>query len=248
MILERSTHPGWLSNAYLVRDGGSGVVIVDSGAPLAPLIEAIERHRLKLAAVLTTHRHPDHVAGHAEIRQRTGAPVFAFRTEVEHVRGALALEDDEERRFGDLRVRVVHLPGHTGGHVGYLIEEVGLFSGDCLFAGSMGSTMGPTSGGFQAARRSIVERILPLPDSTPVHPGHAGPSTVGHERRCNPFIRVMTALDPEGEQRCLALGRPARLVVLARDFDGATKAWVRYDENGRDVIVPGNRIEILHEN
>jgi hydroxyacylglutathione hydrolase len=243
MILERSMDPGWLSNAYLVgdRDGGTAVVI-DSGAPLPPLVRAMERHRLELAAILTTHRHPDHVQGHAELKRLTGAPVYALAAETPHIPSALALDPDGEVSWGGLTIRVVPLPGHTAGHAGYLLEEVGLFTGDCLFAGSLGGTVGSGASGFEDARRAVF-RILSLPDTTRIHPGHAGPTSVGAERSGNPFIRVLTGRDPEGEGRCTALGRPGRLVVLARDYDGGTKAWVRFDD-GADALVPGSRVAL----
>jgi len=241
MILERSMDPGWLSNAYLVgdRDGGTAV-IVDSGAPMRPLFKAIERHRLELAAILTTHRHADHVQGHAELRRRTGAPVYALAPETPHVPSALPLEPEGEGSWGGLTVRVVPLPGHTAGHAGYLLEDVGLFTGDCLFAGSLGGTVGAGASGFEDARRAVF-RILALPDETRIHPGHAGPTSVGLERAGNPFIRVLTGRDAEGDGRWTALGRPGRLVVLARDYDGGTKAWVRFDD-GTDALVPGSRV------
>ncbi len=233
--------PGWLSNAYLVgdREGGSALVI-DSGAPLGPLFEALARRRLQLAAVLTTHRHVDHVQGHLELVRATGAPVFALRPETPHVPGSAPLEAEEERDWGGLRVRAVSLPGHTEGHAGYLIEGAGLFTGDCLFAGSLGGTVGPGASGFAEARRA-VGRILDLPDPTPIHPGHSGPTTVGTERAGNPFLRVLSGRDPEGQGRCVALGRTGRLVVLARDYDGGTKAWIRFDD-GQDALVPGSRV------
>ncbi len=235
--------PGWLSNAYLVGDRPGGTaVVVDSGAPLRPLLEAIDRHRLSPAAILTTHRHLDHVQGHAELARRTGAPIFALAREVPYVTGALPLEPEEERRFGGLRARAVPLPGHTAGHAGYLIEGVGLFTGDCLFAGSLGGTVAPGNSGFADAR-GAVDHILSLPDDTPVHPGHSGSTTVGAERAHNPFIRVLLGLEPEGRGRCRALDEDARLIVLATDYDGGTKAWVRFAD-GRDALVPGSRVEV----
>lgn len=232
---------GWLSNAYLVgdREGGSAVV-VDTGAPLAPLLATLDRFHLKLKAILTTHRHLDHVQGHADLSRKTGAPVHALRPEAPHVPGSLPLDPEEEHAWGEIRVRAVALPGHTEGHAGYLIEGVGLFTGDCLFQGSLGGTVGQGASGFEDARRA-VERILALPDETPIHPGHAGPTTVGAEREGNPFLRVLSGRAAEGNGRCIALGLPARLVVLARDYDGGTKAWVRFDD-GLDALVPGSRV------
>src|SRR5207249_4233226 len=233
---------GGMSNAHLVGDPRGGrAVLVGSGAPLEPLLGAIERHGLTAAAILTTHRHIDHVQGHAELTRRTGAPIFALAPEAPHVARALPLEFEEERAFGGLRVRAVPLLGHTSGHAGYLIDGAGLFTGDCLFAGSLGGTVAPGNSGFEDARRA-VDRILSLPDETPVHPGHSGPTTVGAERTRNPFIRVMLGLEPEGRGRCRALGQEARLIVLATDYDRGTKAWVRFAD-GRDALVPGSRVE-----
>lgn len=244
MILERSEDPGWLSNAYLVGEGGEAIVI-DTGAPLGPILGALERHGRRLAAILCTHRHGDHTGGNDDLVRRTGAAVLALRLEAPYIRGAQPLDDGEARTWGALEVQVVHLPGHTTGHAGYLVSGAGLFTGDCLFAGSLGGTVGAAASGFEDARRAVLERILALPDDTPIHPGHAGPTTVGRERDSNPFIRVMLGRDPEGSGRCRALGRPARLVVLARDYDGGTKAWVRFDDDGRDALVPGSRVEVL---
>lgn len=245
VFLMHSTHPGWISNAYLVADRERGTAIaVDSGAPLGPVFDALETHGLRLAAVLTTHRHADHVAGHPEIVRRTGATVYALRGEADSVPGAIALEDGERREWDGIRVTTMALPGHTVHHAGFLIEDVGLFSGDCLFAGSVGGCSNPAAAPFDALRGSIVERILTLPDDTPVYPGHAGATTVGRERTTNPFVRVMTGLDAPGTTPCAALGRAARLIVLARDYDGTTKAWVRFQDAGTDLILDGRRVEI----
>jgi len=244
MILERSMDSGWLSNAYLVGDGDGGAAIaIDSGAPLEPLFRTLEQHRLTLKAILTTHRHFDHAGGNAELQRRTGAPIFALDAEAPHIEGAESLKGGETRSWGRLRVRVVPLPGHTAGQAGFLVEGVGLFTGDCLFAGSLGGTVGPASTGFEDARRAVLEGILTLPDDTVLHPGHCEATTVGRERAENPFIRVMTGLVPEGDGRCTAIGLPARVIVSARDYDGGTKVWVRF-ENGRDALVPGSRVRM----
>ncbi len=103
--------------------------------------------------------------------------------------------------------------------------------------------MGPASSGFADARRA-VERILELPDDTTIYPGHAGATTVGREKAESPLVRVMIGADPEGDRRCTALGRPGRLIALADDYDGGTKGWVRFDDDGSEAIVPGSRLEI----
>lgn len=245
MIVVHSTHPGWLSNAYLIapRDGGDAVV-VDSGAPLGPIFETIVARGLRLRAVLTTHRHPDHVAGHPEIRRRTGAAILAIEGESEFVEGADPVRDGQELVWDGLAARALLLPGHTRFHAGFLVAGVGLFTGDFLFAGSFGSTFRAGPNGFEAARRALFDRVLGLPDETALYPGHGAATTVGRERTSNPFLRVLTGLDPEGTGPCRVRERNARLIVLARQFDGRTKAWVRFDDDGTDVVLPGREIEI----
>ena len=84
--------------------------------------------------------------------------------------------------------------------------------------------------------------FLELPPDTVIYPGHADPTSVGREWESNAFIRVWRGLDGEGSEPCVALGAPATLVLLGEDYDGGTKAWVRW-EDGSDDIVPGSRVE-----
>ena len=237
-----SQDPRWLSNAWLVWDAAHGhAVLVDTGAPLPPLLAAIAEHGLQLAAVLTTHRHPDHVAGNAEA-VRLGAAVLAHPLEVPHVAGARAVAEDEEISFGGLQVKVVPLPGHTAGHAGWWIEGTGLFTGDALFRGSIGGTVGPGASGF-ADQRASLERILGYPKGTVLLPGHGPETTVGLERDANPLARAVLGLESTESRMGHALGRPARVLRVARDYDGGTKVWVRFDDDGTDAIVPGSRVE-----
>src|SRR5918999_2668320 len=112
MLIERSMHPEWLSNAYLVADERGGTaVFVDSGAPLEPLHEAVERERLTPTHLLTTHAHADHVAGDDELVERYG---------VEIVRGPLDA--------GGLSVQALDTPGHAEGHLAYLVNDTACFT------------------------------------------------------------------------------------------------------------------------
>ena len=83
--------------------------------------------------------------------------------------------------------------------------------------------------------------ISPVPD-TVIHPGHAEDTSVATEWEGNPFIRIWRGLDPEGQESCTALGEQATLILMAPDYDGGTKAWVRW-QDGSDDIVPGSRVE-----
>jgi glyoxylase-like metal-dependent hydrolase (beta-lactamase superfamily II) len=239
-----SQDPGWLSNAWLVWDGEGGhAVLVDTGAPLARLFAAIATHRLHLDAVLTTHRHGDHVAGHAEAA-RGGAAILAHPLEVPHVPGAVAADPESECSFGALRVRLMPLPGHTAGHAGWWIEEIGLFTGDALFQGSVGGTVGSGAAGF-AQQRASLAAIFALAPETALHPGHGPSTTVADERESNPLARAILGLAPTEPRPGCALSRPVQVLCVARDYDGGTKAWVRFEEDGTDAIVPGSRVEIL---
>lgn len=236
----------WLSNAYLVTDapGGHGVVI-DTGAPVEPLIEEAERLGVRVPWILNTHFHHDHIAGNAALARRFGAEVGAHRLDKSRVPSATrALEDGDVIRAGELTVRVLHIPGHTAGQAAFLVGDGDVFTGDTLFRRSVGGCVGPGATGFADLRRSLVERLLALPDAVAVHPGHTLPSTIGEERRENPFLRVMLGTDPAGRGRCRALGRPATLIVHAEDYDGGTKAWVRFDDDGSEATVPGSRVDV----
>ena len=217
---------------------------MDSGAPLGPIFGAIGTGRLRLRAVLTTHRHPDHVAGHPEIRRRTGATILALEGESEFVEDSVPVRDGQDLAWDGLAVRALRLPGHTRFHGGFLVAGVGLFTGDFLFAGSFGSTVRAGPDGFEAARRALFEHVLGLPDETAVYPGHGATTTVGRERTTNPFLRVLTGLDPEGSGPCRVRGRTARLIVLARQFDGRNKAWIRFEDDGTDAVLPGREVEL----
>jgi hydroxyacylglutathione hydrolase len=238
MIVERSLHPQFLSNTYLVAAGEGGeALFIDAGGPLEPLFEAAERHRLTPTVVLLTHHHFDHISELDAIRERwPGVRVLA--DEREGIEGAEPFADGT---YVGLDVTGLPTPGHTGGMLSFLIEDQ-VFTGDTLFRGSVGGVRAPGHTTFEDLRASIMDTLLTLPPDTTIRPGHTDPTTVADELEGNPFVRVWRGLDEEGDEPCTALGEAATLVLWGDDYDGGHKAWVRWPD-GRDDIVPGSQVQ-----
>ncbi|HVM57144.1 MAG TPA: MBL fold metallo-hydrolase [Gaiellaceae bacterium] len=220
MLVARSMHPGWLSNAYAVADRAGGTaVFVDSGADVAPLVAAVEGWGASPAAILRTHSHHDHVDNEDELVRRYGIPVVA---------------EPGEWSFGELRVRGLATPGHADEHVAFVVDGEAVFTGDVLFKDAVGG------GDLEQVRASVL-RLLELPDGVVVYPGHTDETTIGRERESNPFVRVWLGAEREGTERVSVAGRDATLVAWSPDYDGKGKAWVRFDD-GADAIVGGSRV------
>jgi glyoxylase-like metal-dependent hydrolase (beta-lactamase superfamily II) len=243
MLLERSMHDQFLSNTYLVADEAGGTaVMIDAGGPVEALLEVVERESLALTHVLLTHRHHDHVAELAAVRERH-PDAQALAHPEEEVEGRTGTVQPGERlEAGELRIEAIHTPGHTSGMLSFLVDGADVFTGDTLFKGSVGGVRAPGHTSYEDLRSSIMDRLLTLPPQTRIHPGHTEPTTVAEEWEHNPFVRVWRGLDPEGDEPCVALGEPARLVLMAADYDGGRKAWVRWPD-GRDDIVPGSQVQ-----
>jgi hydroxyacylglutathione hydrolase len=245
VIVERSMHPDWLSNAYLVADEpGGSAVIIDSGGPSQTLIEAIERHDVTPTHLLLTHHHGDHVAENQVYKERYGVEILADPVESEELMDVdRQIMGGEVLTVGGLRIEALSTPGHTAGMLSFVVNGEEVFTGDTLFKSSVGGVRAPGSTTFEDLKHSIMEVLMQLDHSVTVRPGHTDPSTIGDEWENNPFIRVWRGLDSEGSDRCTVGGEPATLVLWAPDYDGGHKAWVRWDDSGRDDIVPGSRVE-----
>jgi hydroxyacylglutathione hydrolase len=236
----------WLSNTYLVADEGtSDAVMIDAGGPVEPLLARIEQERYRLAYVLLTHHHHDHVAELEQVIARhPDAEVLIHPLERELVPAAGGdLNPGQALSVGGLEVELLHTPGHTLGMVSLLINGSDVFTGDTLFKGSVGGVRAPGHTTYADLRSSIMDTLLTLPAQTRIQPGHTDPTTVGDELETNRFVRIWRGLDPEGSRPCLALGEPATLILLGDDYDGGHKAWVRWPD-GSDDIVPGSRVEL----
>lgn len=237
-------HEGWLSNTYLVADElGSEAVMIDAGGPVAPLLEVLDRMRFSLTHVLLTHHHHDHVAELGQVLDHhSGTEVLIHPLERELVEGATGTMSPGEPIYsGALEIEPLHTPGHTAGMLSLRIGS-DVFTGDTLFKGSVGGVRAPGHTTYEDLKTSIMDKLLKLPPETRIHPGHTEPTTVADELERNPFVRIWRGIDPEGDEPCTALGEPATLILLAEDYDGGHKAWVRW-RDGSDDIVPGSQVQ-----
>jgi hydroxyacylglutathione hydrolase len=201
----------FVENSYLVIDEGTAqCAIVDPGEEPGLLLEQVAAARARPAAIWLTHAHVDHVMGVSRVRRETGAPVYlhpADRALYDHVieQGfafgvRVEAQPPPDRAFvpgesvavGGLSFTVRHAPGHSPGSV-CLVGEGVVFTGDVLFAGSIGRTDLP-GGDYETLLRSIERELLTLPDSTIVYSGHGPETTVGRERRANPFLTGLTGV------------------------------------------------------
>jgi hydroxyacylglutathione hydrolase len=244
MILERSMHPQFLSNTFLVAaQPGGEAFFVDAGGPMDPLFDKVAELDLTPTHVLLTHHHFDHVSEVPKILERwPDAQVLIHPLEKDLVETATGTMDAGETvRAGGLDVQTIHIPGHTAGMLGLLVDG-NVFTGDTLFKNSVGGVRAPGSTSYADLKSSVMDTLMALPPETVIQPGHTDSTTVRDEFENNTFIRLWRGLDPEGDEQVKALGEPATLILLGDDYDGGHKAWVRWPD-GRDDIVPGSRIE-----
>lgn len=253
MILQRVENRDFLSNAYLVVDkpGGHGVLVDSNGEQVTePLVERVEREGTEITHVLLTHHHWDHVLDADRLAERFGVPVLAHPKAAELLEGKVTetIDEGDVIESGDLRIEVLHTPGHCADHLALVVNGTDCLTADVLFKGTVGGTRAPGATGFADLKASIMDKLMKLPPETRIHPGHRAPSTVGEEWERNPFIRVWRGLDEETAEP-VSLGPPdaeereeATLVLWAPDYDGGNKAWVRLAD-GSDAIVGGSQVK-----
>lgn len=210
--------PTWVTatNAWVVADEPAGAAFVVDAPPEPDEVgEYIEDLGLTVAGILLTHGHIDHMGGSADLSTRTGAGVWVHpdddfltldpTTQLRRLFGMVppgdfaapmnlsALSDGVQMELAGMSVEVVHTPGHTPGHCCFHLRHEGvLFSGDQLFAGSIGRTDLP-GGSFDDLMISMRDRVMVLDDEIRVLPGHGPETTIGTERLHNPFL---TGLEP----------------------------------------------------
>lgn len=193
------------TNCYFVYDDDKKEAIVfDPAADGEGIYDALNKHDIKVVAIFLTHGHFDHIMGCNELRDKAGVKVYASKLEDNLLKSAhlnasdqigrsytvnadILLDDGEVVDVQGIKVKMISTPGHTEGSCCYYFEEDGiLVAGDTLFAGSCGRTDLPTGSGG-ALDRSLKEKLMRLPDEVKVYPGHGESTTIGYERKHNPF-------------------------------------------------------------
>ncbi|PLX95094.1 MAG: MBL fold metallo-hydrolase [Desulfuromonas sp.] len=192
-------------NAFVIAAAAGGeAIVVDPGEDGEIILKALERHNLTLKLIVNTHGHFDHIGANRFLVEKTGADLALHEADQELLSRAgehaaryglqtvaspdptRLLADGDTVSVGGLTFEVMHTPGHTPGGI-CLYGDGHLFAGDTLFAGSIGRTDLP-GGDHRTLIQGIRRRLMVLPAETVVHPGHGPDTTIGREKRINPFV------------------------------------------------------------
>ncbi len=192
---------------FLYREGQQEVIVVDVPDKGRYLNETLEKNGFRVAGIFLTHGHFDHIWGAEELKEAADSQVLIHAHEVEKeiltdahknvsdqagrpatLEADVYVKDGQEITVAGMTCKVIATPGHTAGGCCYYFEEEGfLLSGDTLFQESVGRTDFPT-GSMSTLVRSIKEKLFVLPDETTVFPGHGDSTTIGEEKKYNPFL------------------------------------------------------------
>lgn len=202
-------------NTYLLSDDSGECVIVDPGCYTAEekeeLSRSIEEKSLKPVKILLTHAHIDHILGNNYLAGKYNIPIVMNALEIDLLQAAkvygemwgiivepspapeLFLKEGDIFSFGHTKLEVIFTPGHSPGSFSYFDRSTNqLLAGDALFQESIGRTDLP-GGSFPELERSIQDKLYLLPENAIVYPGHGPTTTIGHEKKANPFVRSLSA-------------------------------------------------------
>lgn len=183
-----------LTNCYLVGHVETEeAILIDPGtnkeAEARKILKEIKSNGFKVKYIVNTHGHPDHTGGNKFFRETTGAPILIHEYDAPMLKGPFAdrtLHDGDSVHVGATVLRILHTPGHSQGSICLLGKDL-IFTGDTLFAGSIGRYNLP--GGSIEKIKESLKKLMILPDHMKVYPGHGPTSTIGEEKRNNPFLQ-----------------------------------------------------------
>lgn len=195
-----------MANCFIVGcENTKSAVVIDPGDEVNKILLALANEKLTVKYIINTHGHFDHVGANKRLKDATHAPILIHKGDADmllHVSMAAmafgmtgedsppadqTIDDGDTITFGDITLKVLHTPGHSPGGVSLHSNGV-VFVGDSLFAGSIGRTDFP-GGDYDTLIRSIKTKLLPLGDDVVVYSGHGPETTIGRERRFNPFLQ-----------------------------------------------------------
>jgi hydroxyacylglutathione hydrolase len=207
MYLESLTVGMLATNCYIVAaHKGSPAVVIDPAGDVKAIVSRLRKAELECVGILCTHGHADHTAGAGPLSDAVGAPVYIHEADARALAGVrtrliglaggvmashpsqvIHIDDGDRVEAGDLTLEVLYTPGHTTGGVSFYTLGY-LFCGDLIFQGSIGRT-DLRGGSLQALLGAVKDKVWDLPDDTRILPGHGPETTLGEEKRHNPFLR-----------------------------------------------------------
>jgi hydroxyacylglutathione hydrolase len=203
MLIETFTVGMLSTNCYVAscKETKEAIVIdpgLDFSSETQPIFSYINQAKLKVLYIVNTHGHQDHVKADAIFQKKFKVPICIHKLDVPFIEGLqngksptqMLLEEDSVVKFGTETLKVLHTPGHTPGSI-CLVGEKLVFSGDTLFAGSIGRTDFPE--GSMSDMRLSLQKLVRLPDYFLVYPGHGETSLIGQEKKLNPFLNNRSA-------------------------------------------------------
>ncbi len=207
MIIRKLTVGPIMANCFIVGcEETRQAAVIDPGDEVDRILMALAKDQLTVAVIINTHGHFDHVGGNARLKQATGAPLLIHRLDapmLDQLSAAASqwgmtaenspppdrtIDEGDTVPFGNLAFSVIHTPGHTPGGVS-LHTDGSVFVGDTLFAGSIGRTDFP-GGDYATLIAAIQNKLFTLGDDVTVYTGHGPETTIGVEKRTNPFARL----------------------------------------------------------
>ncbi len=191
MILKKLVLGSYASNCYIVgSESTMEGMIVDPGDEAGKILRGVKELKLKVKHILMTHGHVDHVGALEQVKEATDAQVAMHADDTGFISDHpdRLLKGGDSIEFGDMHFLVIHTPGHSPGSICLLGHGV-VFSGDTLFNYGIGRYDLP-GGSYSQIMNSIYTKLMVLPETTIVYPGHGPDTTIAAERRGNPFLRV----------------------------------------------------------